>query len=304
MLSEMKSDVPQGEYLYEVKWDGIRAMISIDDGNIRIMSRNQKDITHLFPELLVPEEAFRANNGLFDAEIVSLDENGHPSFRKVVSRLHHNNEGKINHASKKNPAHCYIFDCLYLDGRILVNEPLHKRRTWLKDSVRPETPYRVSEVIEDGQALFDAAKSIGLEGIMAKDSNGKYYPGRRSDAWVKVKVRNTVDCVILGYTMGKGDRSGYFGALQIAEYHDGEVTYRGKVGSGFSQKIIKEIHDQLIQLEEINKPGIKDPQDPKNTTWVAPVYMCEIQYASITSNNTYREPVFLRMRPDLEYHVD
>ena len=304
MLAEMKNTVPKGDFIYEVKWDGIRAMISIDDGNIRILSRNQKDITHLFPELLIPEEAFRANNALFDAEIVALDDQGHPSFKKIVSRLHHNNEGKINHAARRNPAHCYIFDCLYLDGRLLINEPLHRRRTWLKDSVRPETPYRVSEIIEDGQGLFEAAKTMGLEGIMAKDPNGKYFPGRRSGNWIKVKVRNTVDCVILGYTTGKGDRSRYFGALQIAELKEGETIYRGKVGSGFSQKSMKEIYEKLSELEELKKPDVKDPQDPKNTTWLEPHFICEVQYSSITNNNTFREPVFLRMRPDLEYQVE
>jgi len=305
MLSDMRNSVPDGDYIYEVKWDGIRAMISLDDGNIRILSRNQKDITHLFPELLIPDEAFRATNGLFDGEIVVLDEQGHPDFRKVVSRLHHNNEGKINHAAKRNPVHCYLFDCLYLDGRVLTKEPLRRRQVWLKDSVKPETSYRVSEAIEDGHGLFEAAKQLGLEGIMAKDPNGKYYPGRRSEVWTKVKVRNTVDCLILGYTTGKGDRSKLFGALQIAEYNEGEqIIYRGKVGSGFTEKLMKELMEDLRRLEVVSPPGVDRLQDPKNSTWIQPAMICEVQYASITKNGTYREPVFLRLRPDVEAHVD
>ena len=301
MLASKRDDVPTGdEYLYEVKWDGIRALITLDEGELKILSRNKKDITHLFPELNIPDEAFRATAAVFDAEIVCVDEAGRPNFKQVVSRLHHNSQNTIERASKKHPAFCYIFDCLYLDGRPLVNETLERRREWLLDSVKRDTPYRVSEVVEEGLELFEATKKLELEGIMAKDRNSKYFPGKRSSSWYKVKVRNTTDCVILGFTEGKGDRKPFFGALQIAEIDGDNLVYRGKVGTGFDVKSMKKVHEELLKINETDRMIKEKPLDNDSTTWIEPVLFCEIQYASITRNNTYREPVFIRRRPDLD----
>jgi bifunctional non-homologous end joining protein LigD len=227
MLSENADRPPKSnDYIYEVKWDGIRALITLEDEQIKIRSRNQNDVTFQFPELLIGSKAFRATNGLFDAEIVCLDTDGKPVFKRVINRLMSTGETNIQKLSKSNPAYCYIFDCLYLDGRSLINEPLLKRKEWLADAIRADTPYRVSEHMEDGESLFDAAKSHVLEGIMAKRKDSKYLPGRRSDFWIKVKVRQSSECFIVGYTTGKGNRGQTFGALQVAEDVDGTLVYR------------------------------------------------------------------------------
>src|SRR5436190_2133825 len=194
MRSENSMTVPKGdEYVYELKWDGIRAFVSLEEGQLRITSRNHRDITSQFPELKVPEKAFRANCGLFDAEIVCLDKAGRPEFNRVINRLMSSGESNIEKLSKSNPANCYIFDCLYLDGRALVNEPLMRRKEWLRDAVKSDTPYRVSEGVADGNSLFNAAKEHALEGIMAKKKDSKYFPGKRSDGWLKVKVKQTAE---------------------------------------------------------------------------------------------------------------
>ncbi len=300
MLADTRNDVPLGdEYIYEVKWDGIRAMISLDEGKLTIRSRNQRDITAQFPDLNIPEKAFRATCGLFDAEIVCLEENGKPNFKTVINRLMQSTPGGIERGVKKYPAFCYVFDCLYLDGRPLINEPLMRRREWMADAVRKDSPYRVSEVIEDGKALFEAAKKLGLEGIMAKVKDSKYLPGRRTTSWMKIKVRNTADAIIIGYTQGKGDREVLFGALHLGEYVNGELVYRGKVGTGFDQQLMKEIFSELKKLKEIKRPVKEKPIDNNVTTWIEPKLICEIQYSSMTNNNTFREPVFLRLRLDL-----
>jgi DNA ligase D-like protein (predicted 3'-phosphoesterase) len=169
MLSENTEKPPRGDdFIFEIKWDGIRALISYDEGKVTLHTRNQNDVTLKFPELLDGEKAFRATNAVFDAEIVSLDDAGKPVFKKVINRLMTSGEANIQKLSKTAPCYCYIFDCLYLDGRSLVNEPLTKRKVWLKDAVRADTQYRVSEWVEDGEALLDAAREHGLEGIMAK----------------------------------------------------------------------------------------------------------------------------------------
>jgi len=300
MLSQSRKTPPKsGDFFYEVKWDGIRAIITLDEGQMVIRSRSQRDITHLFPELVIPEQAFRASSAVFDTEIVCLEEDGRPNFRKVINRIQQRGDKSIERARAKHPAVCYVFDCLYLDGRPLINEPLYRRREWLQDAIKTKTPYRVSEVVSDGHALFEAAKRMGIEGIIAKEGSSKYLPGKRSASWFKIKTRQTADCVIIGYTRGKGDRSSHFGALQLGEWKGNDLHYRGKVGTGFDAQAMKTIFSELKKLEEIDRPVEEKPIDNAKTTWVEPKLYCEIQYASFTENGTYREPVFLRLRPDL-----
>ena len=298
MLAELAKSVPsRGDWIYEVKWDGIRAMVSLDEGVVRIRSRNQNDITAAFPELADAAASFRATCGLFDCEIVCLDPAGRPVFRDVINRMRQKGDA-AERARKKHPAVCYVFDCLYLDGRPLVNEPVERRREWMADAIKKDSSYRVSQTVEDGAALFEAAGAMGLEGIMAKKAGSLYTPGRRNDAWLKIKTRNTLDCVIIGYTAGKGDRAATFGALHIAEPRDGGWHYLGKVGSGFDDRGLEAVLKELKQVPAGRRSIKEKPLDDKETTWLEPVLWCEVAYGTFTPNGTLREPVFVRMRPD------
>lgn len=301
MLSETAEKPPVGnDYVFEVKWDGIRALISLEDDHITIRSRNQNDISLQFPELQIGSKAFRATNGLFDAEIVCLDQEGKPVFKKVINRLMSSGENTILKLSKTNPVYCYIFDCLYLDGRSLINEPLLRRKEWLKDALKPDTPYRLSEHVDDGESLFEAAKQHTLEGIMAKRKDSKYLPGKRSDHWIKVKVRRTADCLVIGFTQGKGNREHSFGALQIAEFDGKQLQYRGKVGTGFDDSTMREIAAVLNKIKKTSKPAVVGKlMDEKTSTWLEPKVAVEVSYAQITTDKMFREPVFLRLRPDV-----
>ena len=300
MLARPAEKPPDSQdYLYEVKWDGIRAMISLDEGQIRIHGRNRLDIAKQFPELLIPEQAFRATSGLFDAEIVCLEANGKPNFRNVIHRMQQKTEGAIERAKTKYPAVCYVFDCLYLDGRPIVNEPLTRRREWLEDAIKKDCAYRVSEVVEEGTALFEAAKEMGLEGVMAKQRNSVYLPGRRGESWLKIKARQTVECVIIGYTRAKGDRERSFGALHLAQANGDELKYVGKVGAGFDQDSLKAVFAELEELTRIKRPVKEKPLDDARSVWIEPKLMCEVQFASLTPDGMLRESVFVRLRPDL-----
>lgn len=302
MLSGTSIKPPKGDnYFFEVKWDGIRTLISLEDGAIRIKTRNQLDVTAQFPELLQADKSFRATCGVFDAEIVCLDKSGKPEFKKVIQRMQQTGTTSIERLSKTSPVYCYIFDCLYLDGRALVSEPLAKRREWLADAIKTASPYRISEVVEDGESLFEAAKEHSLEGIMAKKKDGKYLIGKRSDLWLKIKARQTVECFILGFTQGKGERKPTFGALQIAERIEGEFHYRGKVGTGFDGAMMNEIKKKMDKLKESMVPSLKGGKivDEKITTWIEPILVAELNYSRLTPDNMLREPVFLRLRPDL-----
>jgi bifunctional non-homologous end joining protein LigD len=299
MLAESAKKVPIGDDLmYEVKWDGIRAMITLDEGEIKIRSRNHHDITTQFPELIVPS-AFRAVSGVFDSEIICFNKDGIPSFKKVINRLRASGNTNIQIMMKTTPAYCYIFDCLYLDGRTTINDPLWRRREWLQDIVKKDSHYRLSETEIDGKALFDAAKEHELEGIMAKRRDSKYLLGKRSDDWIKIKIRNAVDCVVIGYTEGKGNRNSFFGSLHIAEQREDGIQYRGKVGTGFDDVTMKEITGELKKLKHVKKPVSGKVMDEKITTWVEPKLIAEISYSSITADKMFREPVFVRLRPDL-----
>jgi ATP-dependent DNA ligase len=181
----------------------------------------------------------------------------------------------------------------------LVNEPLLRRKEWLKDAIKKDTPYRTSEFVEDGQSLLDAAREHNLEGIMAKDKNSRYLPGKRSDGWLKVKIRNTRDVVIIGYNEGKGNRSEAFGGLHIAEIEKGKLVYRGKVGTGFTDAAIKDIFKLIKKLKETDKPVDNKVLDEKVSKWVEPKLFAEVSFASFTPDKIFREPVFVRLRPDL-----
>ncbi|MEM7298559.1 MAG: non-homologous end-joining DNA ligase, partial [Bacteroidota bacterium] len=294
MLADASKKVPIGDYYYEVKWDGIRALIYLNEGQLKIYSRNLNDITDQFPELNVPEEAFRINNAIFDSEIVCLDSSGKANFKKVIKRLM--SKKNFDFESKRSPAYCYLFDCLYLDGRSLMNDPQERRRWWMIDSVRiGETNYRVSEAVDDGKALFQAAKELGVEGIMAKRKDARYTSGKRSDAWIKVKVKETKDCAIVGFTMGEGDRERYFGSLQLAEETDDGLVYRGRVGTGFDDAMLKTLTKEFTQLINSERTLDEEVHEEKKTVWVKPELRCEVEYSMITDNGTFRDPVFKKL---------
>ncbi|MCX7878461.1 MAG: non-homologous end-joining DNA ligase, partial [Ignavibacteria bacterium] len=296
MLALQKKTLPlSDEYIYEIKWDGIRVNINVDEEHIKIYTRGGLDVTKRFPELTDIEKSFRASCGVLDGEIVCLDEKGKPVFKDVIYRMQRKSEGEIERALRKYPAYCYLFDCIYLDGKSLTSEPLIRRREWLEDLIKKDTSYRLSETFEDGKTLLDAVKQHELEGIIAKRKESQYQPGRRSDDWIKIKIRNTADAVIIGYTEGKGDRSAYFGALHLGEFTDEGLTYRGKVGTGFDSNMMKEISSVLKKVKKIKKPVKNKLPDDKMSVWINPELWCEIQYASVTEDGAFREPVFLKL---------
>jgi bifunctional non-homologous end joining protein LigD len=300
MLALPADQPPESQdFVYEVKWDGIRAMVTLDEGEVRIRSRNGTDITKQFPELLLADRAFRATSALVDGEIVCPDADGKPSFQNVIHRLQLKGETAIRRAMAKFPALCFVFDCLYLDGRPIVSEPLTRRREWLEDAVKQPSAYRVSTVVEEGAALLEAVRQMGLEGIMAKRRDSSYSPGKRTGAWLKIKTRQTLEFAIVGYTLGKGDRKSSFGALHLASVGRAGLKYVGKVGTGFDQRSMKAVWAELQQLRKIKRPVTTKPPDDTDSVWCEPKLLCEVQFASRTKDGRLREPVFLRLRPDL-----
>jgi DNA ligase D-like protein (predicted ligase)/DNA ligase D-like protein (predicted polymerase)/DNA ligase D-like protein (predicted 3'-phosphoesterase) len=300
MLARTADQSPDSpDYIYEVKWDGIRAIVSLDEGELRLRGRNGLDLAAPFPELLTAEASLRATSGVFDGEIVCLEPDGKPNFRNVIHRMQQAAPGAVERARAKHPAVCYLFDCLYLDGRSIVNEPLARRREWLADAVKKGGAYRVSEAFEDGRALLEAARKMGLEGIMAKKRDSVYVPAKRADSWLKIKTRHTTECLVVGYTKAKGDRQAAFGALHLARPASDGLNYVGKVGTGFDDETLRAVSVELEKLTKTSRSVKEKPLDDARSVWVEPKLMCEVTFASITPDGMLREAVFLRLRPDL-----
>ena len=296
MLADVSKGIPKqkDDYLYEIKWDGIRVIVYIEEDEVKIISRSGRDITNKFPEF-TDTKFSKVQRAIFDAELVCLDEQGRPVFADIISRMHR--VGNISGAVKSKPVYMYIFDCLYIDGVQITGLSYERRRSLMKPLVKWGNIVRESKIFENGNEIYEAAKVMQLEGIMAKQKKGTYKPGDRSNAWQKIKFRQTIECTIIGYTEGKGDRASLFGALHVAVQEGGAWKYYGKVGTGFDHKKMKVIFEQIKKLEGASKP-IKDKiEEEKKTTWIEARFQCEIQYASLTNNDTLREPVFLKMWP-------
>ncbi|MFT5143867.1 MAG: bifunctional non-homologous end joining protein LigD [Thalassolituus oleivorans] len=298
LLCEKVESVPLGDdYHYEVKWDGIRAIITVIENELRIWSRNGNEITAQFPEL--QGSAFTATTGVFDGEIVCLDPEGRPEFGRVIRRLQRRGEAAVARAAQKDPVVCYLFDCLYLDGRPLAKDPIETRRAWLEDLIRPETPFRFSQTVADGELLFRAVKAQGLEGIVAKRKGSVYTPGRRSGAWLKIKSEYDVTLRIMGYTRGTGARSDTVGSLVVAEEVEGGLVYRGHLGSGFTERALADLAEALVGLEKVERPTLIPEDQDKDAEWVGvPVY-CDAVFSSLTREGMLRQGAFKRLRPDL-----
>ena len=287
MLAIQRKRVPVGNYLYELKWDGIRAILVVEDNLMKIFSRSGREITEKFPE--ISSSPLRLTNGILDAEIICFDKEGKPDFRKVLSRLHR----KRAHGK----AYAYAFDLLYVDGMDIMNSPLWRRRAWLEECLGKQQDHiRFSREEKDGKELFEATKRLGLEGILAKGVEDIYRPGIRSETWIKVKGRTEALVFIIGYTSGENERAETFGALHVAEPVDDQWIYRGKVGNGFNEKKMKEIIHCLPQTVEHPDENILNlPRSTRNDTWVAPGQMAAVKYASLTGKGIYREPVFIKL---------
>lgn len=296
MLASMGHKIPSAaKYNYEIKWDGIRVLVRKTGKKVKIFSRNGNELTEKFPLIVQSFADQEPENIIGDGEIVALNENGSPNFSKVVGRMHLNGKDAIARAARKTKTVLYLFDCLYLDGQDIRHLKLERRREWLRVNLKINEYVRYSQSFDDGQQLFDAIRAQSMEGIMCKLKGSRYESDSRSQSWLKIKVRETDKALIIGYTKGKGDRSNLFGSLHLAKKEGGELVYYGKVGTGFDHAKIKAILAKLKKVPTISKP-IKDTiEEERNTIWLASEYECEIKYASMTSNNTFREPVFIKM---------
>jgi bifunctional non-homologous end joining protein LigD len=298
MLAETRDEpFSRAGWVFEVKLDGYRMRAVKEGGTARLITRNGNDYSAAFPELIRPIAALPYSSLLMDGELVILDEQGRPSFQRLQNRARIGRAPDIRHASVESPGTLYLFDLIAVEGFDLRSLPLVKRKALLRKVLPEAGPLRYSEHFEkDGEALYDRAVGMGLEGIVAKKADAPYQSGR-SDLWQKIRADRTGDFVVVGYTAPKGTRGG-FGALHLGGYDDGRLVYAGRAGSGFTGQMLKDVGDRLLALAAPRPPFAGPVPAEKESHWVKPELVAEVRYKEVTGDGLLRQPVFLRFRED------
>ena len=303
MLAESITEPFDGaDWLFEIKWDGYRAVAFIENGKVRLVSRNQNELTARYPELKDMPDSVRAETAILDGEVVALDDEGKASFSLMQQRTGFRPGGKRAIAKADVPVLYYAFDLIYLDGYDWRRVPLEERKKKLQTILETGDSLRFSDHYpEHGKALFEVARQKGLEGIVAKRRNSCYEEHRSRD-WLKIKVRHQLECVVGGFTEPEGSRT-HFGSLVLGLYdNQGHLIHVGQAGSGFNQKSLAEIWKTLQKLESKQNPFYGEVEALRRVSWVKPVLVAEIEYAEWTAGaNTgsgpkLRAPVFLGLR--------
>jgi len=285
-------------WLYEVKWDGYRALAYLNNGNVDMRSRNNKDFNEKFYSIFNALKKWKIN-ALVDGEVIVANERGISNFGKLQN-WRSEADGELIF---------YVFDILWLDGYDLTELSLIKRKDILREVFPSMQNIRLSESFDSGATdFFEVAKKMHLEGIVAKKSDSKYFPGQRSRDWLKIKTGKRQEVIIGGFTKNVGS-SKIFSSLLVGVHEDDKLRYTGKIGTGFSVKLQKEMMKKFEPLivedsaftiiPDINKPSRFRPNPPQaNATWLRPELVCEVSYAEMTSDGVMRHPSFQALRED------
>ncbi|HEX7848023.1 MAG TPA: non-homologous end-joining DNA ligase [Chitinophagaceae bacterium] len=285
-------------WLYEIKWDGYRAVALLNKGKVELISRNNKSFNEKFYPITAALKKWKIN-AIVDGEVVVLKKTGVAHFGSLQN-WRSEVDGELTY---------YVFDILWLDGYDLTGLPLSRRREILKENLPDDNSIRLSENFETSATEFlKAASKMGMEGIMAKKADSNYFPGERSKEWLKIKANKRHEVVIGGFTKNEGS-SKLFSALLVGLYEKGKLNYIGKVGTGFDQKMQKEMTTKMkklisnkvpfVETPDVNKPSRFRPDPPHaRVTWLKPKLVCEVSYTEITDDGVMRHPSFEGMRED------
>lgn len=293
-------ELPTGGWGYEYKWDGYRCCLRVaKGGETRLTSRRGTDVTATYPDLT--GEALDGREAILDGEIVVLDDQGRPSFPLLQNRHLRTPDASL---LERSPVHFFAFDVLRLDGTLLLDEPYAARRellTSLTPSGRLVIPpgYTDDDIAPD--QLLEVVRQHGLEGLVAKKLDSRYYPGKRTRQWIKRALWLAQEVVIGGWRPGEGRRSGTIGALLLGA-HDtaGELRYIGDVGTGFSDKVLDDLYERLTPLERKKPPFVSEvPRDrARRARWVDPELVGEVVHRNWTPDGRLRHTTWRGLRED------
>ncbi len=277
-------------HIFELKWDGMRALAFLEGGRLRLQARNLKDLTKRFPDLRGLPQAVAADRTVLDGELVCLDADGRPSYSLLRERL----RGNAAHPR----VHYIAFDALFVGGRPLIGHRLIERKRLLASVLEGNDVAQASEFIEgDGKAFFDATCEHGLEGVMAKEKASPYLPGARSSSWQKIKRLRECEFVIAGYDFDGGARP--FVSLILGLYDPGrQLRYAGRVSEGFPDDEARAVHSLLQGLVSKGCPFETPPPQDRLAYWCRPDLVCRVSYGEFTPNGHLRYPVYLGLRED------
>jgi len=287
LAKETDAPFDDKNWLYEIKWDGYRAIAEIQKGSVKLYSRNGITFENSYP--LVVQELKRIKaDVVLDGEIVVLNEAGLPEFQ-LLQHYESNTHRPINYC---------VFDILNLNGKNICELPLTERKKLLKGLIKKSEIIKYSDhILENGIPFFNASSEKNLEGIMAKKADSQYYIGKRTNEWLKIKNHKTQEAIIAGYTDPGGSRK-YFGALVLATNEGDKLNYIGHTGSGFNQQSLKEMWDLLQPLIQKSSPFNERVKTNMPVTWVKPKLVCEIKFTEVTRDGMLRHPIFLHLRDD------
>ena len=289
----------ESQFGFEVKWDGIRTVATIDHGHIDLRGRNGSDFTPRYPEVRELARALGSRRIVLDGEVVAFDDEGRPSFERLQSRMHLASDSAVRRRMRDIPATYVIFDLLYLDGHMTTSLTYEERRELLERLELEGPAWRTPSYHRgEGKALLAATKELGIEGIVAKKLDCPYQPGARASHWIKVKNVHTQDVVIGGWTPGEGGRLASLGSLAAGVMEGDDLVYAGKVGTGFTEQTLALLKRELEPLARDTSP-FAGRQPPKGTRFVEPRLVAHVEFREWTASGTMRAPSFKGLRPDI-----
>ena len=296
MLATRGTHVPTGEeWVHEVKWDGMRVLVDVRDGRLRLTSRNENDVTVSFPEL----HGLPGDDLLLDAEVVAFLD-GIPTFGALQERIHVGNAKRAAALAERNPVTLLAFDLLRLEGRDLTREPLDARRDLLTALGLDDVAWQVPPAYDDGAMLFQATLDQGLEGMVSKRRSSRYEFGARSPHWLKFPHRRRTSWVVGGWRPETGSAS-RLGAVLVGEPTPDGLLYRGRVGSGIAGKVGPMLMEALAPYARRASPFADEvPRlDALGTHWVEPVLVVDVESLGLSPQQRLRQPSYRGVRPDL-----
>ena len=305
MLATVADEVPNGEeWTFEPKYDGIRILAFVADGSVSLLSRNGNSKTTQFPEIvaaLAGLSRVRKKPFVLDGEIVALDGDTPARFQQLQSRMHVTDRAAIAAHRDDRPVAYVVFDVLLDGDEALIHEAQHVRRAHLLQLLIPPVPHvlRVSDSLDgDATTLLAEARARGWEGVIAKRKDAIYEPGKRSRAWLKLKVEQRQEFVVGGYTEPRNSRE-HLGAILLGYYDDnGDLIYAGHTGGGFSRRTLADMYRRLRALERKTSPFLAEPRTNESAHWVRPRVVVEVKFNEWTTDGRLRQPIFVGVRDD------
>jgi bifunctional non-homologous end joining protein LigD len=293
-------DESTAAWAFEMKWDGIRAIATVHDGAVTLVTRNGIDATITYPELSELELRTDGHDVVVDGEIVALNKQGRPDFGLLQQRMKLTRRSDVELATRAVPVHYLIFDILEFDGRSVTGDTYDERRALLEKTVESKGHIQVPAAFPgDLAAAFASSAKLQLEGVMAKRRGGSYSTGTRSRAWIKIKHHKTQEVIIAGWRPGNGRRAGGIGSLLVGVSDAGGLRYVGRVGTGFGDRDLDEIAARLEPLARKRSPLYDvPPVDARDAHWVSPTLVGEVEFAEWTRDDRLRQPSWRGWRPD------